>query len=181
MLQEQAKYGTHGLTYLHFLPFLSKHAICTITVITVILRHNLGKLSPLNTSQSVAPWTTSLSFSADHVKKFREITELSNLPWQIFTKVYKYQTDIRGREFLDNCSNKFKEDREDSFRRRKKTKQKNQFWLIVFAAGWTVDFQFVLWVSRYKCCVLCCYISVSVWRLIVQTKNSTFLQIQLSY
>ena len=83
MLQEQAKYGTHLLTYLHFLGFLAKHGICTITVIRVILRHNLGKLSPLDTGQSAEPWITSLSFSDDHEKKFREITELSNLPWQI--------------------------------------------------------------------------------------------------
>ena len=33
--------------------------------------------------QPVEPWTMKLSFSDDHEKKFREITELSNLPWQI--------------------------------------------------------------------------------------------------
>ena len=82
MPQEQAKYGTHllALSYIFSqtwnLHHHSDHSQWYSDSTWENCHHSVS-------SQSVEPLTTSLSFSDDHEKKFREITELSNLAWQI--------------------------------------------------------------------------------------------------
>ena len=126
MLQEQAKYGTHLLALSQI--FSQTRNLHHHSHHTVILRHNLGKLSPLDTSQSVEPFIVFFWWSWEEIQRNYWAVEftLANCPDIRFTNI---RLVSGGQEFLNNCSNKFREDREDSVRRR------NQFWLIFAVVG----------------------------------------------